>query len=106
MEQGSSAAEGEEINVVTVKCVADCMGHTCGRSCIGPNRMLVRFPYAFLFLLTLLIAWIVRDYGSVALSQLPRKSIFSSSIVILSIIGIVFIITISHLLHLAPFPSP
>ena len=83
MEQRSPALQGR-VNTVTVECVAescsDCMSDTCvGRSCVGPNRMFVRFLYAFLFLLTVFIAWIIRDYGSVALSELPCKTIFNSS---------------------------
>ena len=83
MEQRSPALQGS-VNTVTLECVAescaDCMSDTCvGRSCVGPNRMFVRFLYAFLFLLTVFIAWIIRDYGSVALSELPCKTIVSSS---------------------------
>ncbi|MCO5562184.1 hypothetical protein L7F22_015810 [Adiantum nelumboides] len=52
---------------------ADCMSETCiGRSCGRVNRMLVRYIYAFLFLLSLLLAWMVRDYSYKALSELPN----------------------------------
>jgi hypothetical protein len=81
----AAGQEEEGISVVTTGSVADCVSHSCvGRSCVGLNRMSVRFPYAFLFLLSLLIAWIVRDYGSVALSKLPRELIFSTSVIITS----------------------
>ncbi|KAH7285710.1 hypothetical protein KP509_33G042300 [Ceratopteris richardii] len=56
---------------IAVSC-ADCMTETCvGKSCGRVNRMLVRYVYSFLFLLSLLVAWMIRDYSDKILSKFP-----------------------------------
>lgn len=44
----------------------------CSQFCIGPNPWMARYAYGLLFLLTNLLAWMVRDYGHGALSELER----------------------------------
>lgn len=46
-----------------------CYSHLC----TGPNPWLARFVYGLMFLITNLFAWMVRDYGHGALSELESK---------------------------------
>ena len=45
----------------------------CSQLCDGPNPHMARNVYGFIFLLTNLLAWMVRDYGHNALAKLKRK---------------------------------
>ncbi|XP_002965853.2 probable serine incorporator [Selaginella moellendorffii] len=40
------------------------------KSCIGPSRMNARYIYAIIFLLTTVVAWMIRDYSHDALASL------------------------------------
>ncbi|BBN12688.1 serine incorporator 1 [Marchantia polymorpha subsp. ruderalis] len=52
-------------------CSADsCICH----SCVGPNRMVARYVYGVIFLLTSVVAWMVRDYSHRALDSLHYLS--------------------------------
>lgn len=42
----------------------------CARLFLGPNPMVARYMYAFIFLVTNLLAWTARDYGNFALAEL------------------------------------
>lgn len=44
----------------------------CSQLCDGPNPHMARNVYGFIFLLTNLLAWMVRDYGNNALAELEH----------------------------------
>ncbi|KAJ7549879.1 hypothetical protein O6H91_07G073200 [Diphasiastrum complanatum] len=49
----------------------ECSSNSClSQSCVGPNRMVARYIYGFIFLLTNVMAWMVRDYSHKALATL------------------------------------
>ncbi|KAG6555524.1 hypothetical protein Mapa_002759 [Marchantia paleacea] len=48
-----------------------CSADSCiCQSCVGPNRMVARYVYGVIFLLTSVVAWMVRDYSHRALDGL------------------------------------
>lgn len=42
----------------------------CTNFCIGRSPLVARYVYAFFFLITSVLAWIIRDYGHIVLSEL------------------------------------
>eukprot|EP01018_Ginkgo_biloba_P022121 Gb_36065 [translate_table: standard] len=46
----------------------------CSQLCDGPNPQMARYVYGLIFLLTNLLAWMVRDYGHNALSELKQHT--------------------------------
>ena len=45
-------------------CLTECLAATCiCQSCLGRNRMTARYVYGIFFLLTNVLAWMVRDYS-------------------------------------------
>ncbi|KAH9289212.1 hypothetical protein KI387_033329, partial [Taxus chinensis] len=44
----------------------------CTHMCQGPNPQMARYVYGLIFLVTNLLAWMVRDYGHSALSELEH----------------------------------
>lgn len=51
-------------------CAATCI---C-QACVGANRTAARFIYAAIFFITVILAWVVRDYSDGWLKTLHRKS--------------------------------
>lgn len=44
----------------------------CSQFCIGPNPWMARYIYGLMFLITNLLAWVVRDYSHSALTDMER----------------------------------
>lgn len=51
-------------------CAASCICQACG----GANRAAARFVYAAIFFITVILAWIIRDYSDNWLKTLHRES--------------------------------
>lgn len=47
----------------------------CRQFCMGPNPWMARYVYGLIFLVTNLLAWVVRDYAQAALSDLKSDSL-------------------------------
>lgn len=74
MERDGGAA-GEHGRGAEERCCAGFMEDwccACARLFLGPNPMVARYMYAFIFLVTNLLAWTARDYGNFALAELQR----------------------------------
>ena len=50
---------------------------SCSQLCEKPNPHAARYVYGFIFFLTNLLAWMIRDYGHSALAGLKREYKYS-----------------------------
>ncbi|XXG63751.1 hypothetical protein AAC387_Pa05g1863 [Persea americana] len=69
----STSSRWEEMERTSSERYMEFMENSCySHLCTGPNPWLARFVYGLMFLITNLFAWMVRDYGHGALSELER----------------------------------